>query len=311
VSLIAACRCGARFQAPPHLAGRQVACPTCGQALVVPAAAAAPAQAPAATSGPIPVGCRCGQRFAAPPNLAGRQVQCPKCGQAMLVPARPVSATPAQAIPAAPASATAPLAVACRCGQRFAAPPHLAGKQVACPSCRSPIQVPHRQATVTSAPANDDGFWDDLKPPEPTPFQAPGTGFVAPQPSPKKEIPSPAKATSFAIERSARGASSNQIRQELADLGVGPEESLRIVETLHGRDGRAKSSSRGGGGGGGLPDGVGHIGFGCLLFFGGVAVTVGSFLLAEEGGRFVLAFGPVIWGIIHIFVGIGKSLSSG
>lgn len=91
-------------------------------------------------------------------------------------------------------------------------------------------------------------------------------------------------------------------------MGVGPEESERIVETLHGRDDGAPGSA--GGGGLSVPDGIGHIAFGCLLFFGGGIVTVGSFLLAEDGGRFVLAFGPIIWGVIHIFVGIGKSLAS-
>lgn len=223
----------------------------------------------------------------------------------MQVPARTA------AVPAAAAAPATPIAVACRCGQRFAAPPHLAGRQVACPSCRSPIQVPHPHAAATSAAANDDGFWDDIKPstPSPSPFYDPSSGLAAPVQPAKKEIPTPAKATSYAIERSARGASSSQIRQELADMGVGPEESMRIVETLHGRDGRARQS-RGGGRTSELPEGLGHIGFGCLLFFGGGIVTVGTYLMAEEGGRFVLAFGPIIWGIIHIFIGIGKSLMS-
>ena len=69
LSLTASCQCGAKFQAPPNLAGKQVACPSCGQALVVPSAA------PAQAAGKIAVACQCGKRFAAPPNLAGRQVQ--------------------------------------------------------------------------------------------------------------------------------------------------------------------------------------------------------------------------------------------
>src|SRR4051812_43312577 len=31
--------------------------------------------------------------------------------------------------------------VACRCGQRFAAPAHLAGQRVPCPVCQSPIDI--------------------------------------------------------------------------------------------------------------------------------------------------------------------------
>ncbi|HZN34872.1 MAG TPA: DUF1559 domain-containing protein [Pirellulaceae bacterium] len=35
-----------------------------------------------------------------------------------------------------------PVTVACRCGQRFAAPNHLQGKQVPCPVCKAPISIP-------------------------------------------------------------------------------------------------------------------------------------------------------------------------
>src|SRR6187551_447552 len=35
-----------------------------------------------------------------------------------------------------------PVAVACQCGQRFAAQDHLRGKQVRCPSCGGPLVIP-------------------------------------------------------------------------------------------------------------------------------------------------------------------------
>ena len=91
MSIVVSCRCGQRFAAQPHLAGKQVACPVCGQALQVPrqpAAAPAAAARPAApTAKKIPVACQCGSQFLAEPQLAGQRVGCPKCGQAISIPA--------------------------------------------------------------------------------------------------------------------------------------------------------------------------------------------------------------------------------
>ena len=72
------CRCGQAFAAQPHLAGKQVACPACGQALLIP-------QTPPA-AGEIVVHCRCGRSFQAPPQLAGQRVACPACSQPLAVP---------------------------------------------------------------------------------------------------------------------------------------------------------------------------------------------------------------------------------
>ena len=70
------CSCGKSFRAQPHLAGKTVGCPACGQ----------PIQVPAAPTGSIPVRCRCGKAFAAPPNLAGTQAHCPSCRGVLLIP---------------------------------------------------------------------------------------------------------------------------------------------------------------------------------------------------------------------------------
>ncbi|MHB8901724.1 MAG: hypothetical protein ACYC6Y_23460, partial [Thermoguttaceae bacterium] len=61
-----ACRCGKRFKAAPHLAGKTLSCPGCGQPIAIPAPPLAPAMAP-----PKVVNCRCGQRFRAQAHLAG------------------------------------------------------------------------------------------------------------------------------------------------------------------------------------------------------------------------------------------------
>ena len=42
--------------------------------------------------------------------------------------------------------------VTCRCGQAFAAQPHLAGQQVACPACGRPLVIP--RGAGASSPAN-------------------------------------------------------------------------------------------------------------------------------------------------------------
>lgn len=39
-----------------------------------------------------------------------------------------------------------PVAIACRCGQRFLAQDHLFGQQVACPACGGPLVIPHPDA---------------------------------------------------------------------------------------------------------------------------------------------------------------------
>jgi len=60
-----------------------------------------------------------------------------------------------------------PIVVACRCGQRFQAQDHLAGKTVRCPSCSQPLQIPALVQPVASA-AQGDAFWDALNSPPPT-----------------------------------------------------------------------------------------------------------------------------------------------
>ncbi len=153
------------------------------------------------------------------------------------------------ATPATPTAAPAqppPIAVACQCGQRFAAPPHLAGKRVACPACKNPIQVPSAGAARPSpaapsapAPANTDGFWDEIKSDTKTPQE------IYAEQTAKKEPPSPAKAISYAIDRLAKGATPALVYDELRELGVGPEESERIVEDLQeGKKGSIKGGPR-------------------------------------------------------------------
>ncbi len=85
MSIPVACKCGQQFMAQPHLAGKQVACPSCGSSLVIPATDDKPA-----LSEPDPVenvvSCQCGQSFKAAPHLLGKRVSCPSCGQPIDIP---------------------------------------------------------------------------------------------------------------------------------------------------------------------------------------------------------------------------------
>ena len=42
------------------------------------------------------------------------------------------------------------IAVACQCGQKFAAPDHLAGKTVKCPKCAQPLKIPAQSSAPKS-----------------------------------------------------------------------------------------------------------------------------------------------------------------
>lgn len=92
MSISVSCECGARFNAPPHLAGKRVKCPKCSAAISIPAvaepakSAAAPQQArPKATAPQAP---------SPPPPPAPRASMPP-------VPQAPAASQPRQAAPAA------------------------------------------------------------------------------------------------------------------------------------------------------------------------------------------------------------------
>ena len=66
--IVVTCRCGQKFAAQPHLAGKQVACPVCGQALLVPRQPASPAAARGGRCGRQEDPCRLPMR----PPVSGR-----------------------------------------------------------------------------------------------------------------------------------------------------------------------------------------------------------------------------------------------
>ena len=119
-----ACDCGQKFMAQDHLSGKEVACPACGNPLLIqpptpaapspakPAAAkpsvkppafqgAPPAAKPAASVVQIAVRCGCGKAYKAPAAMRGKALKCPACGQDVPIPLNAPAAGPAPA--AAPA----------------------------------------------------------------------------------------------------------------------------------------------------------------------------------------------------------------
>jgi uncharacterized paraquat-inducible protein A len=87
-----ACKCGKRFAAQPHLAGKRIKCPSCGLPMTVLAQLTSPEIA--TTSKPetqedsqaknpaqyTSVNCKCGARLRIKRVHAGQTGKCPKCG---------------------------------------------------------------------------------------------------------------------------------------------------------------------------------------------------------------------------------------
>jgi uncharacterized protein YbaR (Trm112 family) len=142
--IAAQCQCGAKFAAPDHLAGKSVACPKCKEPLKIPAQDAA-------------------QKAATPQKAAAKVAspakQAPANQPATKQPAtkQPATKQPAtkqaSAKQAAAPAANGKIPVKCGCGASFAAPANLAGKRVACPTCKQPVAIPAAKKQTPAAAA--------------------------------------------------------------------------------------------------------------------------------------------------------------
>jgi hypothetical protein len=108
MSIPVSCSCGQQFMAQPHLAGKQVPCPSCGNPLTIPAADGQAPEPVEERSSSTPttatiVSCDCGASFKAAPHLLGKRVPCPNCGKQLDIPA----AGAAEATSSPPAGAAA------------------------------------------------------------------------------------------------------------------------------------------------------------------------------------------------------------
>ncbi len=110
------------------------------------------------------------------------------------------------------------------------------------------------------------------------------------------------QATAYAINQLSRGTSPADVRNELIEQGCSEVEANRVIESLQGEfktKSRASSAS----------DGLKNMIIGGIVCFIGVAVTVGSYVAAEPGGYFLLAYGPIIFGGIQFFRGLVQLVS--
>lgn len=109
------------------------------------------------------------------------------------------------AIPTASRAPAVQITVGCQCGQRFAAPPHLAGKQIPCPVCRQPIFVPQSQSEVTDPFLGDVSSMVSAAPTRPPPpstsFNQPTQGFFqrSTQKKQKRQMPESARNASVGL----------------------------------------------------------------------------------------------------------------
>ncbi|MGY8768981.1 MAG: hypothetical protein ACKVH8_11225 [Pirellulales bacterium] len=79
MSKVITCECGKSFKAPSKLAGKRVACLSCGADIQVPL----PSNISTDT---IHISCQCGSVLDAPVHLAGKKVKCPSCGSKLSIP---------------------------------------------------------------------------------------------------------------------------------------------------------------------------------------------------------------------------------
>lgn len=96
---------------------------------------------------PVLVRCACGAQIQASDNVQGKSANCPKCGQPIAIPHGQSAVNPAGTTNATQSR----IPVKCSCGQAFRAKPSLAGKQVTCPACHHPLQVPFSSASGSPA----------------------------------------------------------------------------------------------------------------------------------------------------------------
>lgn len=220
--------------------------------------------------------------------------------------------------------------VACKCGGRFQAPPNLFGRQVACPSCGAGIVVPNpaagpqaaapqaMAAGPAAAPAAHDDFWNELPAP---PKYDPTDPFAGPPPQPEDEKKKKDEddeplgghmTVAFAINRLQKGYSAAAVQQELASRGVSQGEINRVFETLggHGGVGSLGGASGGTGEESGMSAGAKNLLIGMVVCVLGIGATIGTYMLAKPGGKFVLAYGPVVWGIFQMIRGAIQLVSS-
>jgi hypothetical protein len=107
-----------------------------------------------------------------------------------------------------------------------------------------------------------------------------------------------------------QGSSNSEIRRQLIAFGYSPSEAKQIVEdvaTSRTRNSRYASAPVIGNNNG-VGSGNNNMLIGGIVCLIGIVVAVGSCMAAGEGGgRYVVAWGAIIWGAIQFFRGMSQS----
>lgn len=106
----------------------------------------------------------------------------------------------------------------------------------------------------------------------------------------------------YVVQCLEKGSSKAEIRKQLVAFGYSSADAHETVDLVADQHRRLASVVQPGGGGGNTSMWVGGVI--CLV---GIVITVGSFLAAGEGGgRYVIAWGAIIFGGIQFFRGLAQ-----
>jgi hypothetical protein len=123
--------------------------------------------------------------------------------------------------------------------------------------------------------------------PTPPPFNSPSNVPATP------EMIAEAQKTTELLK--ASGVSAATIYEMLTKKGIDHANAVKIIEsTLPG--GQAARS-----------EGRNDMIIGGLWIAGGLIITIGSYMMVSEGGgRYLITYGPIIYGVIRFFKGVSK-----
>jgi hypothetical protein len=97
-------------------------------------------------------------------------------------------------------------------------------------------------------------------------------------------------------ERMQNGATAAEVEKELLDMGLEAETAATIVANIKQAITKVKVDA-----------GRKNMLYGALWCIGGLIVTVISYQAAEGGGKYVLAWGAILFGAIQFFRGLAQS----
>ena len=266
-------QCSKPYTNKPELQGRKVSCKKCGQVFRMPGTKLDPEQIRSSQAGKsTPSSAFPLAQPATTPVPVQPLTPAPVPIAPVPVPAQSPAPTPVNPIaPISPASST--IHVACpNCQQSHSVAGTLAGQPYTC-SCGSPFMIPAPTVPVAPAP-------------------------IAPATTPVSAAPiTPPVPTSQALPAAAPPSGNSYWNREVQTAQPKPR---KIVKKKIVRE-KPKKAIRVD-----INAGLGDLVFGLILFIVGVSITVGTYVSANPGGIYYIAYGPVIWGAIHIMIGLAK-----